>query len=86
MHTRTDRLSAILIDAIVRNYRTQNIRLAADALARNGIALGVALRVLTRPWMRRHMPTASVDSVRRVRGEQLAVIAGRSSARATHSG
>jgi len=86
MHTRIDRLSAILIDAIVCNYRTQDVRLAAAALARNGIALGVALRVLTRPWMRRRLPTASVDSVRRARGEQPAMIARRSSATATRSG
>ena len=63
MHTRTDRLSAILIDAVVRNYRSQGVRCAADALARNGIALEVALRVLTRPWQRRRLQTARLEAV-----------------------
>jgi len=59
MRTRIDCLSAVLIDAIVSNYRARSIRSAADALARNHVSLEVALRVLTRPWQRRVALTSS---------------------------
>jgi hypothetical protein len=51
--TRIDRLSAILIDAVLKNYPAQELAAAAQVLAENGIAVQVALRVLTRPSMRR---------------------------------
>lgn len=53
MRTRIDRLNAILIDAVVANYRASSIRSAAEALAKNHVSLEVALRVLTQPWRRR---------------------------------
>jgi len=58
MHTRIDRLNAILIDAIVSNHRARGIRATAEALATNHVSLEVALRVLTRPWRRRVARTA----------------------------
>lgn len=51
--TRIDRLSAVLIDAVLRNYAPHRIGAAARVLAENRIAVQVALRVLTRPAMRR---------------------------------
>ncbi|WP_312520338.1 hypothetical protein [Massilia sp.] len=59
MRTRIDRLNAILIDAVVSNHRTRGIRSAAETLARNRVSLEVALRVLTRPWQRRVVPTGT---------------------------
>jgi hypothetical protein len=53
MHQRIDRLSAILIDAVLRNYAADHIADAARALAANHIRFEVALRVLTRPSLRR---------------------------------
>ena len=57
MNQRFDRLTAILIDAVVDNHATQGIFAAAAALARHGVPLHLALRVLTRPWERRQVPT-----------------------------
>lgn len=53
MKSRLDRLSAILIEAVLVNRPFENIQTIARALAHNGIPLEVAIRVLTRPWERR---------------------------------
>ena len=53
MKNRLDRLSAILIDAILINRPFESIQTIARALAHNGIPVEVAIRVLTRPWERR---------------------------------
>jgi hypothetical protein len=53
MKNRLDRLSAILIDAILINRPFESIQTIARALAHNGVPLEVAIRVLTRPWERR---------------------------------
>ena len=53
MKSRLDRLSAILIEAILVNRPFESIQTIARALAHNGIPLEVAMRVLTRPWERR---------------------------------
>jgi hypothetical protein len=53
MKNRLDRLSAILIDAILTNRPFDSIQTIARALAHNGIPIEVAIRVLTRPWERR---------------------------------
>ena len=58
MHNRMDRLSAILVDAVLRNYDKQSIADAARALAENKIPFSVALRTLTRPWLRRRTEVA----------------------------
>ena len=53
MKNRLDRLSAILINAILTNRPFENIQTIARALAHNNVPLEVAIRVLTRPWERR---------------------------------
>jgi hypothetical protein len=53
MKNRLDRLSAILINAILTNRPFESIQTIARALAHHGIPLEVAIRVLTRPWERR---------------------------------
>jgi len=53
MKNRLDRLSAILIDAILINRPFESIQTIALALAHNDVPLEVAIRVLTRPWERR---------------------------------
>ena len=53
MHNRLDRLTAILIESVIQNYDRQNIASAAKTLEQNGVSLDTALRVLTRPWLRR---------------------------------
>lgn len=53
MFNRMDRLTAILIDAVLRNYSSQNLAGAARALAAGKVPIRVALRVLTRPTLRR---------------------------------
>ena len=53
MKRRTDRLTAILIDAIQMNRPLHGIQAVARAFADNHVPLEVALRVLTRPWDRR---------------------------------
>jgi hypothetical protein len=56
MKRRTDRLTAILIDAIQTNRPFHSTQAVARTFAENLIPLEVALRVLTRPWDRRPMP------------------------------
>ena len=53
MHSRLDRLTAILIETVIRNYNRQNVASAARVLKQNGVSLDTALRVLTKPWLRR---------------------------------
>jgi hypothetical protein len=61
MNKRLDRLTAILIDAILNTMVDQqaqrSILAAAGVLAKNDVPLPVALRVLTRPWESRRGPT-----------------------------
>lgn len=57
MNNRLDRLSAVLIQAVIRNYDRQNIAYAARVLAKNGVPFETALRVLTKPWLRRQSHT-----------------------------
>lgn len=61
MNQRLDRLTAILIDAIVATtvgkQAQRSIAAAAGILAENDVPLAVALRVLTRPWEGRGRPT-----------------------------
>ena len=66
MRTRIDRLNAILIDAVVMNYRARSIQSAATALAKNNVSLEVALRVLTQPWRRRVVHTGTPVSGQRI--------------------
>lgn len=61
MHNRLDRLTAVLIEAVIRNYDRQNIASAARVLEQNGVSFDTALRVLTRPWLRRQMLGAPRD-------------------------
>lgn len=53
MNKRLDRLSAVLIDAVLNNWEAQGTVSAARVMAENGVPLHVAVRVLTRPWERR---------------------------------
>lgn len=64
MNSRLDRLTAILIDAVIKNYSNIDVYCAARSLERNGVSLETALRILTRPWMRRQLPTKSILSFR----------------------
>jgi hypothetical protein len=57
MNQRLDRLTAILIDAVVNHPAQRSIFTVASILAKNDVPLSVALRVLTRPWEGRHRPT-----------------------------
>lgn len=61
MHNRLDRLTAVLIEAVIRNYDRQNIASAARVLEQNGVSFDTALRVLTKPWLRRQMLAAPLD-------------------------
>jgi hypothetical protein len=63
MKRRTDRLTAILIDAIQMNRPFHRIQAVARAFAENRIPIDVALRVLTRPWDRRLMPHSEAIAV-----------------------
>jgi hypothetical protein len=56
-HHRFDRLTAVLIEAVIGNYGSDDIASAAKALATQGVSLDTALRVLTRPWLRRQSHT-----------------------------
>lgn len=58
MHNRLDRLTAILIESVIQNYDRQNIAAAAKTLEQNGVSLDTALRVLTRPLLRRQVLAA----------------------------
>jgi hypothetical protein len=53
MQRRTDRLTAILIDAICNNRPSHSVRDLAGTFAENKVPLNVAVRVLTRPNSRR---------------------------------
>jgi hypothetical protein len=53
MHNRLDRLTAILIETVLRNDHGRNIASAAKVLEQHNVSLDTALRVLTRPWLRR---------------------------------
>lgn len=57
MRSRVNRLTALLIDVLLRNARGKAIAEAAHAFARCGVPIDVALRVLTNPSRRRRYPT-----------------------------
>lgn len=54
MNRRTDRLTALLIDAAIHTAAMHGAVGAARMLAEKGVQLEVAMRVLTRPTERRH--------------------------------
>jgi len=56
MNRRHDRISAMLIDAVLDAGREHGIARAARLLREDGVPLDVALRVLTRPAGRRLAP------------------------------
>jgi hypothetical protein len=56
-HHRFDRLTAVLIEAVINKYGSGDLPAAARALAAQGVSLDTALRVLTRPWLRRQSHT-----------------------------
>ena len=56
MNRRRDRISALLIDAVLDASPQHGIARAARLLHEDGIPIEVALRVLTRPVQRRHGP------------------------------
>jgi hypothetical protein len=56
MNRRHDRISAMLIDAVLDASRQHGIARAARLLHEDGVAFDVALRVLTRPGGRRLAP------------------------------
>jgi len=56
MNRRTDRISALFIDAVLDASRQHGVARAARALHDDGVPLSVALRVLTRPALRRYGP------------------------------
>jgi len=58
MKRRLDRLSAILIEAIVTNRPFHTTQLVARAFADNNIPIDIALRVITRPQERRRSVAA----------------------------
>jgi hypothetical protein len=58
MKKRIDRLTAVLIDAVLNNLARQSTMEAARALAGNNVPIEVALRVLTRPHERREYPVS----------------------------
>lgn len=53
MKRRLNRLSAILIEAILTNRPLHDTQAVARAFADNNISIDIALRVLTRPQLRR---------------------------------
>lgn len=53
MNRRTDRVTALLVDAIVNVSASHGRVIAARSFAEAGVPLHIALRVLTRPWERR---------------------------------
>lgn len=53
MKRRLNRLSAILIEAILANRPFHATQLVARAFANNNISIDIALRVITRPQERR---------------------------------
>ena len=53
MKNRTDRVTALFIDAVINASEVQGVAKAARTLCNNGVPLDIALRVLTRPWQRR---------------------------------
>ncbi len=59
MNKRIDRLSAVIVDAILNNQERQSTIGMARAMVENGIPLQVAIRVIARPWERRGAPTSS---------------------------
>ena len=56
MNRRNDRVSALFIDAVLDASRQHGIARAARYLHDDGVPLPVALRVLTRPALRRYAP------------------------------
>jgi len=56
MNRRSDRISALFIDAVLDASRRQGVARAARVLHDDGVPLPVALRVLTRPALRRCGP------------------------------
>lgn len=55
MKRRLDRLSAILIEAILTNRASYATQAVARAFADNNIPIDIALRVITRPQARRRV-------------------------------
>ncbi|MCA1246073.1 hypothetical protein [Massilia sp. MS-15] len=62
MDRRTDYKTALLIDAAIHEAASEGRSHAATGLARLGVPLAVAVRVLTRPADRRHQ-IASLSTV-----------------------
>ena len=56
MNRRNDRISAMVINAVLDASRQQGVARAARLLREDGVPLDIALRVLTRPHERRHAP------------------------------
>jgi hypothetical protein len=73
MKMRINRLTAVLIDAVLENRAAHCTNSIARALLDNGVPVEVAVRVITRPWQRRayiSVPgtsmTAEHDQARRI--------------------
>jgi len=62
MNQRVNRLTAVLIDAILNNRAMQSPGAIARVLAENKVPLDVALRVITRPWERRCKKTVRTSA------------------------
>jgi hypothetical protein len=58
MHTRTDLATAAQIDLAINLAATYGAHAAAAGLRQQGVALELAVRVLLKPWLRRH-PTSA---------------------------
>ena len=56
MNARTDRVTALIVDAILNGVPQHGNASAARALAEAGVPFHVTLRVLTRPQERRSYP------------------------------
>lgn len=64
MNRRTDRVTALVVDAIVNVSVSHGHATAARALAEAGVPLHLTLRVLTRPRERRTYRTDFMEPVR----------------------
>jgi hypothetical protein len=53
---RTDLVTSLLVDAVISASAAEGTAYAARTLCENGVPFDVALRVLTRPWLRRYHP------------------------------
>lgn len=54
MHTRTDLATAAQIDLAINLAAMHGAHAAAAALRAQGVTLELAVRVLLKPWLRRH--------------------------------